>query len=131
MTGIDFADAMVERARTKAEQAGVPVRFVHGDASRPPLLPGVTDVILVRHLVWALPDPVDAVAHWVTLMAPGGSFVLVEGSWSTGAGLRAEEVVALVEPHCVDVTVEQLDDPVLWGGDIDDQRYVVRATLRR
>lgn len=130
VTGVDFADAMVERARDKAERAQVHVRYVRGDASRPPLLPGITDVILLRHVLWALPDPVDAVARWASLMAPGGSFLLVEGSWSTGAGLRPEEVTALLELHCVDVTVEELSDPVLWGGDIDDQRYVVRGSLR-
>ncbi|MDQ3627688.1 MAG: class I SAM-dependent methyltransferase [Actinomycetota bacterium] len=130
VTGIDFADAMVQRAQAKAERAGVHVRFVRGDASRPPLLPGSTDVILVRHLLWALPVPADALAYWVTLMAPGGSFVLVEGSWSTGVGLRAEEVEALVEPHCEQVTVEQLADPFLWGGVVEDERYVVRGAVR-
>lgn len=128
--GVDFAEAMVERARAKAELANVHVRYLRGDASRPPLLPGIADVILLRHVLWALPDPVGAVARWADLMTAGGSFVLIEGRWSTGSGLRWGEVTALLETHCDDVTVEELTDPVLWGGDIDDQRYVVRGSLR-
>jgi len=81
------------------------------------LIPDFADVILVRHLLWALPDAADAVAHWAALLRPGGRFVLVEGAWATGAGLTARQVVALVEPYCADVSVEALTDPVLWGGD--------------
>lgn len=128
VTGVDFADAMIERAQEKAYDAGVKVRFVVGDASTPPLVPNSVDVVLVRHVLWALPDPATAVAAWSTALRPGGRFVLVEGTWSTGAGLPSADVVALLAPHAEDVVAERLDDPVLWGQEIDDERYVVRAT---
>lgn len=127
VTGVDFADAMIERAQEKAYDAGVKVRFVVGDAATPPLLPGTVDVVLVRHVLWALPDPGEAIARWHEALRPGGRFVLVEGAWSSGAGLAADVVAELLAPYAGDVVTERLDDAVLWGEEIDDERYVVRA----
>jgi ubiquinone/menaquinone biosynthesis C-methylase UbiE len=129
VTGVDFAAAMIERARAKADDAGVPVRYLVGDAARPPILAGTVDVILLRHVLWVLPDPADAIAHWVTLLRPDGRFVFVEGEWSTGAGLTLDRVAELLEQHCARIEVEPLPDPMLWGGPIHDERYVVRGWL--
>lgn len=129
VTGVDFAEAMIERANDKADEAGVTARFLVGDASAPPLPSESADVILVRHVLWALPDPEAAVRTWASLLRPGGSFVLVEGSWSTGAGLAHHRVTGLLEPYAREISVEKLTDPVFWGGEIDDDRYVVRASL--
>jgi hypothetical protein len=53
--------------------------------------------------------------------------VLVEGRWSTGAGLTARECEQLVLAVRADATVTPLTDPVLWGGPIDDERYLVTS----
>jgi ubiquinone/menaquinone biosynthesis C-methylase UbiE len=129
VTGVDFAAAMIERARAKAEAVGAHVRYVVGDATRPPIIPGTVDAIMLRHVLWVLPDKSDAIAHWVTLLRPGGRFVFVEGEWSTGAGLASERAVELLTPHCERVDVEPLPDPMLWGGPIDDDRYAVLGRL--
>lgn len=129
VTGIDFADAMIERAQEKAYDAGVKVRFVVGDAATPPLPDGSVDVVLVRHVLWALPDPAAALARWRDALRPGGRFVLVEGAWSTGAGMPASKVAELLTPYVDTAVVERLDEPALWGEEIDDERYVVRGVL--
>lgn len=129
VSGVDFADAMLERAREKAADAGLKIRFLAGDAASPPLLTQAFDVVLVRHVLWALPEPAEAVREWSTLLRPGGRFVLIEGSWSTGAGLQDHTVTGLLAPHATEISTEKLTDPTLWGGEIDDDRYVVRATL--
>jgi len=122
--GVDFSPEMVRRARSKA--GSFPgTSFVIGDAGDPPLDDGSYDVVLSRHVLWALPDPAAAVARWAHLLTPDGRLVLVEGSWSTGAGLTAHETVALVEGAGLTTTARVLDDPELWGGPIDDERYVV------
>ncbi|MGV9362006.1 hypothetical protein [Amycolatopsis sp. NPDC003731] len=51
--------------------------------------------------------------------------MLVEGRWSTGAGITAGECQKLVLAHREDATVTRLDDPALWGGPIEDERYVL------
>ena len=76
-------------------------------------------------MLWALPDPSASLARWVRLLRPGGRLVLVEGSWSTGAGLTAEETERLVREHRSDATVKQLTDPVLWGRQVEDERYLL------
>jgi ubiquinone/menaquinone biosynthesis C-methylase UbiE len=125
--GTDLSPAMVERARAKAAGAGLEVGFEVGDAAAPPYDAASADVVLCRHVLWALPDPSAALARWMTLLRPGGRLVLVEGLWSTGAGLTADECRRLVGAHAADVQVVPLVDEVYWGGPIGDERYLVRA----
>ncbi len=122
--GVDFAPAMVSRAITKAgTTAGV--RFLVGDAADPPLEDGGYDVVLCRHVLWALPEPAAALARWCELLAPEGRLVLVEGSWSTGAGLTAADTSTLLEQVGRTPQVTRLPEEVYWGKEIEDERYVV------
>jgi SAM-dependent methyltransferase len=122
--GVDFSSEMVVRAVAKT--AGEPdVAILQGDAFSPPLPPTTYDVVLTRHVLWALPDPVEALRRWVALLRPEGRLVLVEGSWTTGAGLRATEVADAAREVGREPTVHVLDDPALWGGPISDERYAV------
>jgi RimJ/RimL family protein N-acetyltransferase len=121
VTGVDFSPEMIVRARHKAPS----VEFVEADASAPPLALASYDVVLSRHVLWAMPDPAAALGRWVDLLRPGGRLVLVEGSWSTGAGLTGAETVALVEGLGRHATLLPLTQPAYWGREIDDERYVV------
>lgn len=123
--GVDFSAEMVRLARQKASAVTVPVRFTEGNAADPPLPAGSFDVVLSRHVLWAMPDPAAALQRWRQLLRPGGLLVLVEGFWSTGAGLTAEQCTALVEPLGGQVELRRLDDAALWGGAITDERYLV------
>lgn len=67
--GIDTAGGMVRAARRKARDADVRVAFELGDADHPAYPPGSCDVVLVRHVLWALPDPAEAIGRWVTSCA--------------------------------------------------------------
>jgi len=122
--GVDLSPAMVRRATTKVGTFPG-TSFVVGDAADPPLAEGAYDVVLCRHVLWTLPDPAAALARWVRLLAPLGRVVLVEGSWSTGAGLTTTETVALVEGAGLVADPRGLDDPAYWGRPISDERYVV------
>jgi hypothetical protein len=61
----------------------------------------------------------------VDLLRPAGRLLLVEGSWSTGAGLPARRTQELVRRHRAEVTVRPLQDPAYWRREIDDERYLV------
>lgn len=122
--GVDFSPEMVARALAKtAAEPGVSI--LEGDAFEPPLPPASYDVVLTRHVLWALPDPVEALRRWVSLLRPEGRLVLVEGSWTTGAGLTAAQVADAAREVGREPTVHVLDDPALWGGPITDERYAV------
>lgn len=122
--GVDFSPEMVARAVAKtAAEPGASI--LEGDAFEPPLPPASYDVVLTRHVLWALPDPVEALRRWVALLRPEGRLVLVEGSWTTGAGLTAAQVADAAREVGREPTVLVLDDPALWGGPITDERYAV------
>jgi SAM-dependent methyltransferase len=125
--GVDLAPRMVAAARGKAAAAGVPAEFVVGDAATPPWAPGTFDVVLSRHVLWAMQDPEEALRRWLELLRPGGVLLLVEGRWRTGAGLSSADVIELLCRHRSEATVEQLDDPILWGRAIDDERYLLTS----
>ena len=128
VVGVDFSPEMLRIARAKtAGLAPVPT-FVEADVQDPPLPPGAFDVVLSRHVLWSTADPAAAVRAWRRLLKPGGVLILIEGRWSTGAGLTAAECSALVAPLAGRTVVRRLDDPVLWGGPIADERYALLHT---
>jgi len=125
VSGLDLSGRMLELARAKAERAEVAVSFAQGDAAEPGLEAGAFDVVMCRHVLWAMPDPSAALERWVGLLRPGGRLLLVEGRWHTGAGLPARRTEELVREHRAEVTLRLLPEPVYWGGPIEDERYLV------
>ncbi|MEU2895711.1 class I SAM-dependent methyltransferase [Streptomyces sp. NPDC001273] len=128
ITGVDRSPAMVALAREKL--AGRDAVFLTGDASAPPVGGERYDTVLVRHVLWTLPEPERALRHWRDLLRPGGRLVLVEGVWGTvsPAGIPADRLTALLAPAGGQVRVEHLSgDAALWGREVDDERYAVIA----
>lgn len=123
--GVDLSPEMVLRARAKVPGAA----FIVADAADPPLPPRTYDAVLCRHVLWALPEPAAALKRWVALLRPGGSLLLVEGSWSTGAGLSAARTEELVRRVCGRVDVRHLRDRSYWGREVQDERYAVLGRL--
>lgn len=123
--GVDLSAKMVAAARAKLAKAGVNAPVRQGDAAAPPLEPASYDVVFARHVLWALPDPDDAIGRWTRLLRPGGRLVLVEGHWHTGGGIPADRCRELVARHREQVVVRELDDPRLWGQEITDERYLL------
>jgi SAM-dependent methyltransferase len=125
VTGVDFSPEMVRLAR---EKAGHVATFHEADAAAPPLDAAAYDVVLSRHVLWTMPSPAAALDRWIALLRPGGRLLLVEGSWSTGAGLIAEDTVALVGATGYRAQLRRMPDPVFWGREITDDRYLVFGT---
>lgn len=106
--GLDFSTGMLQRARQKVPDAD----FILGDAANPELEDGSYDVVLSRHVLWALAEPEHVLARWVDLLKPGGVVVLVEGSWDTGAGLTAAKAERIVRQCRSEVTIRHLAEAV-------------------
>jgi ubiquinone/menaquinone biosynthesis C-methylase UbiE len=125
VVGVDIAPRMIEAARAKASAARVDAEFLVADAAAPGLARRSVDVVLARHVLWAMPDVDAALAEWIAVLRPDGRLVLVEGRWHTGAGLPASEVKEAVRRHRREAAVTPLDDADLWGGPITDERYLL------
>lgn len=128
VTGIDFSPAMIAQAEAKASIAGQQITFQIMDAAYPQFAPQRFDVIVCRHVLWALPQPDQVVERWINLLAAGGRLILIEGFWNTGAGLQAQEVVNALPPSTTNTFVQKLsDNSKLWGAEVNDERYAVIA----
>jgi SAM-dependent methyltransferase len=146
VVGVDVSRQMIQQARAKAAAARVAVTFHLADATAPPVEPSSMDVVLVRHLVWTLPDPHRAIANWAGLLREGGVLVMVEGRWERigcehdqepdglrgvipwYGGVDAETLGAAVRPWVADLVVHDLiGDERLWGRPVADERFALVA----
>jgi 2-polyprenyl-3-methyl-5-hydroxy-6-metoxy-1,4-benzoquinol methylase len=120
---------MIARAKAKAEMNRQRIRFEVMDAAFPQFSPKQFDVVICRHLLWALPDPDQVLHRWATLLMPTGHLTLIEGYWHTGGGLHAEDVIKAM-PNCLhQAAIHNLSDqPKLWGGQVADERYAIVAS---
>ncbi|MBC2771644.1 class I SAM-dependent methyltransferase [Rhizobium sp. AQ_MP] len=81
VTGLDWAEPMLERARAKAKTRGRQIRFLMGDAERTMEPDEAYDVITNRHLVWTLVDPLACFREWHRVLKPGGMVLIVDGDF--------------------------------------------------
>ncbi len=128
VTGIDLSPAMISLAQAKAATHGHQIKFEVMDAAFPQFAVQQFDVIVCRHLLWALPEPEQVLQRWVKFLKQNGRLFLVEGYWKTSAGLHANELTAMLPASLSDVTVQNLsDNPNFWGGAVTDERYAIIA----
>ncbi|MEZ5670288.1 MAG: class I SAM-dependent methyltransferase [Alphaproteobacteria bacterium] len=80
VTGVDFAEPMLDRARAK--HRGKDWRGRLADAETLAGEPDDSyDAVVTRHLVWTLLDPPAAFAAWHRVLKPGGRLLVVDGNW--------------------------------------------------
>ena len=126
--GGDFSPQMLLRARAKAAHHNQAIVFCQMDAAVPACGVASLDVVICRHVLWALPDPAQVLRHWARLLRPNGRIVLIEGHWMTGAGLRAETLQTLLPSgmHLAQMCMLS-SEPALWGKPVTDERYALVA----
>lgn len=81
VTGIDWAEPMLERARKKAATRKRTIEFVLGDAEVTMEPDNSADVITNRHLVWTLVNPAAAFSEWHRILKPGGKLLVIDGDF--------------------------------------------------
>lgn len=132
ITGIDLSPTMISLARAKAEMHKYQIEFQVMDAAFPRLAHKQFDVIVCRHLLWALPEPAQVLQRWTELLKPKGRLLLIDGYWETGGGLHANEIIEILPPSFSGFLIQDLsDNPNLWGKDVTDERYVILADLNQ
>lgn len=104
--------------------------------------------MLVRHLLWTLPDPHRALVTWTRLLRPGGTLVLVEGRWEQPdgdddddpelevslpwlGGVDAATLSVALAPLVDTFAVHDLSgQPRLWGRPVRDERFALVALTK-
>jgi len=81
VTGLDWAEPMLERARAKAKARRRSISFRMADVENTMEPDETYDVIITRHLVWTLVDPKAAFAEWMRVLKPGGTILIVDGDF--------------------------------------------------
>lgn len=80
VTGLDFAEPMLDRARRKVGEAGI--GFIAGDAENTLEPDGRYDAIIARNLLWTLPAPEVALRDWFRILKPGGRVLVIDGDFA-------------------------------------------------
>jgi 2-polyprenyl-3-methyl-5-hydroxy-6-metoxy-1,4-benzoquinol methylase len=132
VTGIDLSPAMISHAQVKTVTHGFQVDFHVMDAAFPQLSNQQFDVIICRHLLWTLPGPEQVLQRWAEFLKPKGRLILIEGFWTTGAGLHAQEIIKMLSSSFINVLNQNLsDNPNFWGSSVTDERYAIIADNRK
>lgn len=94
VTGIDTAEAMITRARQRAEEADAGnVTFLCEDAASPSLGPATFDAVISSMVVQHLRTPRQALRAWLELLRPGGVLALSWVGAEDPAWVRAFDAV--------------------------------------
>jgi len=86
ITGLDYSLTMLERARKKADRAGVgeKIKFIHGEATNIPFPDDSLDCVGIsfafRNLTYKTPLCLPHLAEVKRVLKPGGRYVIVESS---------------------------------------------------
>ncbi len=92
--GLDYSLPMLERARKKADRAGVgeKIKFSHGEATNIPFPDGHLDCVGIsfafRNLTYKTPLCLPHLAEVKRVLKPGGRYVIVESSQPANRAIR-------------------------------------------
>jgi 2-polyprenyl-3-methyl-5-hydroxy-6-metoxy-1,4-benzoquinol methylase len=77
VTGVDYSEVAIEKARARAERDGVPVDFLCADLLAFQPEPGAFDLVLVLYLHIPADGRRTVLERTADALAPGGTFVFV------------------------------------------------------
>jgi demethylmenaquinone methyltransferase / 2-methoxy-6-polyprenyl-1,4-benzoquinol methylase len=93
ITGMDFSQPMLEVARKKAQERGLKISYVPGDAASLPFPDAYFDCVGIsfafRNLTYRHPNAERHIAEVLRVLKPGGRFVAVESSQPKNRIIRA------------------------------------------
>jgi demethylmenaquinone methyltransferase/2-methoxy-6-polyprenyl-1,4-benzoquinol methylase len=93
--GLDYSQPMLERARNKAEKAGVDkkIHLIEGEASHMPFPDAYFDVTAIsfafRNLTYKNPECLPHLAEVLRVLKPSGRYIIVESSQPENSFIRA------------------------------------------
>jgi SAM-dependent methyltransferase len=110
VTGVDFAEALIETAREQAAADGVEVRFEVGDCEHLPYEDGSFDVVTSTFGVMFAPDHRAAADELARVTAPGGRLGIT--AWTPEGGVG--KMFAVMRPY-MPAPPDGIGSPFAWG----------------
>lgn len=109
VTGVDIASNLIEQAQSRAQAAGLPIRFEEADAEYLPYDDAAFDVVFSLIGAMFAPRPQRVAAELVRVCRPGGRIVM--GNWTPGGF-----VGQMFKTHGKHVPPPAgMPPPVFWG----------------
>ena len=84
LTGVDLSPEMLAVARRRADERGLPLDLLVGDAEALPVEDAAYDTVLCSLSLCTIPDPAAAIAEMKRALVPGGRLLLLDhvaSSW--------------------------------------------------
>ncbi len=84
LTGVDLSPEMLAVARRRADERGLPLDLLEGDAEALPVEDAAYDTVLCSLSLCTIPDPAAAIAEMKRVLVPGGRLLLLDhvaSSW--------------------------------------------------
>jgi ubiquinone/menaquinone biosynthesis C-methylase UbiE len=84
LTGVDLSPEMLAVARRRADERGLPLDLLEGDAEALPVEDAAYDTVLCSLSLCTIPDPAAAIAEMKGALVPGGRLLLLDhvaSSW--------------------------------------------------
>jgi SAM-dependent methyltransferase len=83
VVGLDQSPALIDVARKRAKEFGMPIEYVVGDIQVIPFSDDTFDGSRVERVLQYVDDPREAIAEMMRVTKPGGRIVASEGDWDT------------------------------------------------
>lgn len=107
--GVDFTEAMIEKARGNAERHGFNnVEFRHGDIEKLPVGPACIDVVISNCVLNLVPDKEKAFSEIFRVLKPGGRFSISDVVLRGDLPPRIREAAEMVA-GCVSGAMQRSD----------------------
>ncbi|WP_292459837.1 class I SAM-dependent methyltransferase [Methanothermococcus sp.] len=112
VVGIDLSEGMLSKAKKKADDLGLDIEFMIGDAENLPFENDSFDAVVNRHLLWTLPNPDKAVMEWGRVIKNGGKLILIESEKKEGnvANHHYNEEIAKELPFSNGIDLEKFKE---------------------
>ena len=109
VTGIDFTDAMLQKANNNLEKTGFKnIKFVKGDIEEMPLADNAFDVVISNCVLNLVPDKTKAFTEIYRVLKPGGHFCISDAVISGNLPKKIQEAAEMYA-GCVSGAIQKKD----------------------
>ena len=136
ITGIDFSDSMLEKARDRVARGGLrqaPMRLLQMDAADLKFADDAFDIVYAPYLISVVPDPVKVAQEMCRVCRPGGRIIFLNHFLSPNALVsRVERLISpftihigfkadldlsafLAQSALAPVSIEKVNVPRIWS----------------